>query len=102
MVELYLDELEDNMINQYSNNSRIITEQTEQLSLDFLGVQNNHRYFEYVGPLDQKTRDICIYALSKQYFTNDERWDFEQTHGIRYNCRHHFSSVTEKEYLDNK
>lgn len=55
-------------------------------------------YWQYVGPDDDKTRDICQIGLSQQYFTTQEKIDFNSS-GIRWNCRHIFVPATKKEYF---
>lgn len=61
-------------------------------------------YWEYVGPLDNDTREECVEALVKRYFTNDEKLEYMNGVGEiphtepRWNCRHSFILVTEEEY----
>ncbi len=54
-------------------------------------------YWKYVGPDDEKTRPQCQDGLTILYFTDDEKNDFNGE-GIRWNCRHTFDLVSEKEY----
>jgi len=55
-------------------------------------------YWEYIGVLDNVTREECRAALAHQYFTDDEKNAFENETEPRYNCRHNFVQVTEDAY----
>ena len=59
------------------------------------------KYWQYVGPTDDLNRPACIEGLDKEFFTDDEREEFEaRTADERmYNCRHTFIQIT-KEYYD--
>ena len=46
--------------------------------------------YEYVGVHDDKVRVICAIGLSKRFFTEAEKIEFESKYGTRYNCRHSF------------
>lgn len=60
-------------------------------------------YWEYRGPEDNLTREECIWALTKLVFTDEEKAEF-LSGGLfphnepRWNCRHNFVMITEKEY----
>lgn len=60
-------------------------------------VPKDKRLYEYVGPSDNVTRPECREGLSKRFFTESERSKFESKHGIRWNCRHVFVLVDQKE-----
>lgn len=55
-------------------------------------------YWEYIGVLDDKTRDECRSAMAQQFFTDDEKNAFENETEPRYNCRHNFVQVSEDAY----
>ena len=64
-------------------------------------------YYQYRGAiLDSKTRKICRQALGAMsssypnapYFTPEEKSSFMSRYGIRWNCRHQFTLITEKHY----
>lgn len=65
-----------------------------------LAKDNGIEKFEYVGPLDDTTRDFCVYALSQPPKTMAE-WDAENNgqigpvsiYGGGYNCRHQLIGV---------
>lgn len=58
--------------------------------------------FEYVGAYDNNLREPCRIGLSKRYFTEEEKLEFEAYYGVRYNCRHSFVLVTTTEAISNK
>jgi hypothetical protein len=62
------------------------------------------KYWQYVGPTDDLNRPACIEGLDKEFFTDDEREEFEaRTADERmYNCRHTFIQITKKFYDENK
>ena len=70
----------------------------QDLVLDNEGIPAEDRYYEYVGPLDGITREECIEGVTKQYFTEAERAEFEATYGVRYNCRHVFQYIPKSVY----
>jgi len=57
-------------------------------------------YWEYIGVLDNVTRDECRAALAQRLFTDDEKNAYENETEPRYNCRHNFIQVTEDYYKD--
>jgi len=60
-------------------------------------------FWQYVGPEDQLTRPACLEGLAIEYFTAEERDQFEaETASERfYNCRHYFVPITKEFYQEN-
>ncbi|RKZ98976.1 MAG: hypothetical protein DRQ46_00435 [Gammaproteobacteria bacterium] len=81
----------------YINTSRsLLIQEMEDVSASHI---SGEHYWEYIGPDDKKTREICVEALNKKVFTDDERQAYIDEHGVRYNCRHIFMQIT-KEYYE--
>lgn len=61
-------------------------------------------YWEYVGPLDNDTREECDLALQKRIFTDEEKIEYQNGSGEiphnepRWNCRHSFIPISENRY----
>lgn len=86
-------------VKAYAQTSRTTyLQRLEDITADRYNKDNSELFWEYVGPEDNKNRDICIDALDQRFFTEDERLQFELINGIRYNCRHIFVNITKDAY----
>ena len=78
--------------------TRYALQKAEDITIDNLGIPEEDRYWRYIGPEDDKTRQECLEALEIDVFTNVQRQEFEEQYGIRYNCRHRFYYINEEDY----
>ncbi len=91
----------DNRFRRYANTYiETSRRQVMQKAMDISDDNNNvtERFYSYEGPRDDKTRYECNMALDKEYFTEEERSQFEADYGTRWNCRHIFLSIPKMEY----
>lgn len=88
--ETIRDILEDKLVN-YAETYIRTTRRVMLQKLEELGSAHiKDKKWEYVGPNDEKTRPICVEALKKKIFTEEEMKNYENENGIRWNCRHLF------------
>ncbi len=79
---------------------------TQEWTVQELKEQGIDIYWEYVGPLDNDTREECDLALQKRVFTDEEKADFQNGVGEiphnepRWNCRHAFVPISENRYKE--
>ena len=78
--------------------TRQAIQKMEEISVENVGIDLKDAHWEYFGPLDKDTRHICELALADPLFTNAQKENFEEEHGIRYNCRHKFNYIPKELY----
>lgn len=76
---------------------RLYSQEVTKLSVEASGNKPEDFDYEYVGPLDNLTREECTMGLEKGIFTYDEMMQFEDEWGLRWNCRHEFIPVPKAE-----
>jgi len=94
-----VDKLDNNLV-RYAK-TYITTARSQLLQkMEDLSAENRpgENYWEYIGPADAKNRDECIEGLAKRVFDDVAKGDFENTYGLRYNCRHTFHLITKERY----
>lgn len=84
--------------NTYANTGlRLYSQEVTRLSVEASGNRPEDFDYEYVGPLDNLTREECVLGLEKGVFTYEEMLQFEDEWGMRWNCRHEFDPVPKAE-----
>lgn len=78
--------------------TRQAVQKAQDIVVNNQDISPDERYYEYTGPRDSDNRPECIEGMTKRYFTQAERDDFEATYGIRYNCRHVFQYIPKDVY----
>lgn len=103
-IQLELDNKLKRYASTYLETSRgQLIQSTQDWVAEDMIAEGQQVYWEYFGPLDNDTREECVEALNKRYFTNDEKNEF-MNGGIfphtepRWNCRHNFILITAEEY----
>ena len=75
---------------------RLFSQEVTNISIIESGNNPEDFDYEYVGPLDNFTREQCVEGLAKGIFTYDEMRAFEDE-DMRWNCRHEFIPVPKAE-----
>lgn len=90
--------LEDNL-QRYAKTYVLSSRQTLMQKAEYLSAAHyeGEKFWEYVGPRDNKNREQCVRGKSQRYFTEPERIEFEGE-GFRWNCRHTFQLILKEDY----
>jgi hypothetical protein len=82
----------------YANTTR--KEVIQAVHFEAAKAYDGELYWEYVGPEDNVTRDVCLELLAQRVFTDAEMQEAEASSASEreYNCRHVFVQITKDDY----
>jgi hypothetical protein len=106
MIALIRDTLDSKLqryaTTYYNTARKDFMQQAELLSAENNRIGDEELYFEYVGPLDNVTRDACISLLENPYYTEAEMLEAEAATADEraYNCRHWFQQISRSTFED--